>query len=141
MHPVITASVPVLEPPGWAIAQRGLFDLLDQVWRRFDRDFTGPDGRLTYRRRLSTRDGVDDFYETFFNWPQLHLLGGADDLLAASERHWAGVTRQLTELGMPTTSSSAAMTGSTRARACCCARPAHPGSVPRRAVPAVKGLP
>ncbi|GAA4628191.1 hypothetical protein GCM10023196_043550 [Actinoallomurus vinaceus] len=100
MLPVITASVPVLEPPGWAIAQRGLFDLLDHAWRRFAHDFTGPDGRLLYNGRLTSRDGVDDFYETFFNWPQLYLLGGADDLLAASERHWHGVTRQLTELGM-----------------------------------------
>jgi hypothetical protein len=100
MHPVITASVPLLEPPGWAIAQRQLFDLLDHAWRRFARDFTGPDGRLLYHGRLTSRDGVDDFYEAFFNWPQLYLLGGADDLLAASERHWEGVTRQLTELGM-----------------------------------------
>jgi hypothetical protein len=100
MHPTITASVPLLEPPGWAIAQRGLFDLLDHAWRRFDRDFTGPDGRLNYRGRLTSRDGADDLYETFFNWPQLYLLGGADDLLAAAERHWEGVTRQLTELGM-----------------------------------------
>jgi hypothetical protein len=97
---VITASVPVLEPPGWAVAQRGLFDLLDAAWRRFERDFTGPDGRLVYDGRLSTRDGADDFYEAFFNWPQLYLLGGADDLLPAAERHWAGVTRQLTELGL-----------------------------------------
>src|SRR5262249_10073910 len=36
----------------------------------------------------------------FFNWPQLYLLGGADDLLFASERHWEGVTAQLTGLGM-----------------------------------------
>jgi len=100
MHPVITASVPLLEPPGWALAQRQLFDLLDQAWRRFERDFTAPDGRLNYRGPLTSRDGVDDFYETFFNWPQLYLLGGADDLLAASERHWEGVTRQLSELGM-----------------------------------------
>ena len=100
MHPVITASVPLLEPPAWAIAQRGLFDLLDQAWRQFARDYTGPDGRLSYRDRLTSRDGVDDFYESFFNWPQLYLLGGADDLLAESERHWHGVTRQLTELGM-----------------------------------------
>ena len=100
MEPVITASVPLLEPPGWAIAQRQLFDLLDDAWRRFARDFTGPDGRLKYNGRLTTRDGVDDFYEVFFNWPQLYLLGGADDLLAESERHWEGVTRQLTELGM-----------------------------------------
>jgi hypothetical protein len=100
MPPAITASVPLLEPPGWAVAQRDLFDLLDHAWRRFERDFTGLDGRLAYHGWLSTRDGVDDFYETFFNWPQLYLLGGADDLLAASEQHWEGVTRQLTELGM-----------------------------------------
>ncbi|MFG1642889.1 hypothetical protein ACGFMK_21580 [Amycolatopsis sp. NPDC049252] len=100
MPPVITASVPLLEPPGWAIAQRALFTLLDEAWRRFARDFTGPDGRLRYEGELTTRDGVDDFYETFFNWPQLYLLGGAGDLLAESEHHWEGVTRQLTELGM-----------------------------------------
>jgi len=100
MHPVITASVPLLEPPAWAIAQRDLFTLLDHAWRRFERDFTGPDGELNYQDRLTSRDGVDDFYETFFNWPQLYLLGGADDLLPASERHWEGVTRQLTRLGM-----------------------------------------
>lgn len=100
IHPVITASVPLLEPPQWAIAQRELFHLLDHAWRRFERDFTGPDGRLNYRDGLTSRDGGDDFYETFFNWPQLYLLGGADDLLAASERHWEGVTNQLTELGM-----------------------------------------
>ncbi|WP_406416502.1 hypothetical protein OH809_38720 [Streptomyces sp. NBC_00873] len=98
--PEVNATVPLLEPPGWAVAQRALFDLLDHAWRRFARDFTGPDGRLNYNGRLTTRDGVDDFYEVFFNWPQLYLLGGADDLLAASEKHWEGVTRQLTDLGM-----------------------------------------
>ncbi|WP_255948388.1 hypothetical protein [Streptomyces odontomachi] len=100
MHPVITASVPLLEPPGWATAQRDLFDLLDYAWRRFADDFTEPDGRLRYGGELSSRDGADDFYEVFFNWPQLYLLGGHDDLLGQSERHWEGVTRQLTELGM-----------------------------------------
>jgi hypothetical protein len=99
-HVDIAASVPLLEPPGWALAERELFDLLDHAWRRFAREFTGPDGRLNYWHTLTSRDGVDDFYETFFNWPQLYLLGGADDLLAESERHWEGVTTQLTELGM-----------------------------------------
>src|ERR1700722_15966549 len=98
--PVITASVPLLEPPGWALAERQLFELLDHAWRRFAREFTGPDGRVRYGHAITSRDGVDDFYETFFNWPQLYLLGGADDLLAESERHWEGVTAQLTDLGM-----------------------------------------
>jgi hypothetical protein len=99
-HASIAASVPLLEPPGWVLAERQLFDLLDHAWRRFARDFTGPDGRLTYRHALTSRDGADDFYEAFFNWPQLYLLGGADDLLAQAERHWEGVTAQLTDLGM-----------------------------------------
>jgi hypothetical protein len=99
-HADITASVPLLEPPSWALAERELLDLLDHAWRRFSRDFTGPDGRLNYHGSLTSRDGVDDFYEVFFNWPQLYLLGGADDLLAAAGRHWTGVTAQLTELGM-----------------------------------------
>src|SRR5688572_18760736 len=64
--PEIEAGVPLLEPPGWAVAQRSLFDLLDHAWRRFARDFTGPDGRLNYSGPLTTRDGVDDFYEVFF---------------------------------------------------------------------------
>ena len=98
--PAVTASVPLLEPPGWALAERELFDLLDHGWRRFARQFTGADGRLRYGHEITSRDGADDFYETFFNWPQLYLLGGADDLLAESERHWEGVTAQLTELGM-----------------------------------------
>jgi hypothetical protein len=100
MHLLIKATVPLLEPPGWAVAQRELFDLLDHAWRRFEHDYTEPDGGLTYRGRLSTRDGVDDFYEVFFNWPQLYLLGGAEDLLASAERHWEGITAQLTRLGM-----------------------------------------
>ncbi len=74
MPPVITASVPLLEPPDWAIAQRQLFTLLDHAWRQFEDDFTGPDWRLNYGGPLTSRDGVDDFYETFFNWPQLYLL-------------------------------------------------------------------
>src|SRR6185437_8914316 len=34
------------------------------------------------------------------NWPQLYLLGGADDLLPQAELHWEGVTAQLTALGL-----------------------------------------
>lgn len=45
------------------------------------------------------RDGVDDFYEPFFNWPALYRLGGADDLLTAAKRHWEGITSQMTAFG------------------------------------------
>ncbi|MFI7133515.1 hypothetical protein ACIBQ1_48120 [Nonomuraea sp. NPDC050153] len=97
---VVKASVPVLDPPAWALAQRALLDLLDSGWRLFSDRYTRPDGALRYSGRLSSRDGADDFFEPFFNWPQLYLLGGADDLLDRSARHWHGVVGQMTGLGM-----------------------------------------
>lgn len=92
-------GVPLREAPRWAVLERELLRVLDGAWREFAARFTLDDGRLRYRGRMYGRDGVDDFYEAFFNWPALYRLGGADDLLAASKHHWEGVTRQLTEVG------------------------------------------
>lgn len=95
----IRATVPLRGAPAWAVLERHLFDLLDAGWREFERYYCEPDGRLRYSGGMYDRDGVDDFYEPFFNWPVLYRLGGADDLLAASKRHWEGVTAQMTEFG------------------------------------------
>ncbi|GIH19505.1 hypothetical protein [Rugosimonospora africana] len=104
LWPTIEATLPCPAPPTWAVLQRRLFTVLDRAWRAFADRYTEGDGRLVFRGRLGVppddRDGVDDFYEPFFNWPLLYLLGGDDDLLAAAKRHWRGVTAQLTELGM-----------------------------------------
>ena len=91
--------------PAWAAAERELLDELDSAWRTFARRYTRADGSLVYAAGelgggADERDGVDDFYESFFNWPALYLLGGADDLLPAAKRHWEGITAQLTGLGM-----------------------------------------
>jgi hypothetical protein len=95
----VTATVPVIEPPTWAVLQRQLFATLDRAWREFEATYCEPDGRLRYAGRMFGRDGADDFYEPFFNWPILYLLGGSPDILAAAKKHWEGVTAQLTELG------------------------------------------
>ena len=92
---MITASTPLTDVPRWAFLQRELFALLDRAWRRFEELYCAPDGSLVYDGKTFGRDGVDDFYEPFFNWPMLYLLGGADDLLDACKRHWEGVTEQL----------------------------------------------
>ncbi|WP_326570033.1 hypothetical protein OIE69_01090 [Actinacidiphila glaucinigra] len=97
---VITATSPTGPPPAWAVLQRRLFDDLDIAWRAFRDRYTEADGRLCHEGTIEDRDGADDFYEAFFNWPALYLLGGADDLLPAVKRHWEGVTAQLTELGL-----------------------------------------
>ncbi|MFI1966429.1 hypothetical protein ACH429_20355 [Streptomyces pathocidini] len=97
--PRVTATVPLGTPPAWAVLQRRLFDALDQAWRAFAGRYCEPDGRLRYGGPAASRDGADDFYEAFFNWPVLYQLGGADDLLDACKHYWTGVTAQLTELG------------------------------------------
>lgn len=97
---VVRATVPVTSAPRWAKAQRSLFALLDEAWPIFENAFCAPDGSIRYSGRLSSRDGGDDFFETFFNWPAYYLLGGSAAILPASQRHWSGVTDQLTRLGI-----------------------------------------
>jgi hypothetical protein len=99
---VVEATTPIGGPPRWAVLQRELFDLLDAGWRRFEQLYCADDGSLVFHGRTFGRDGVDDFYEPFFNWPALYVLGGADDLLDACKRHWRGVTAQLGERGLLT---------------------------------------
>ncbi|GAA4213158.1 hypothetical protein GCM10022220_37790 [Actinocatenispora rupis] len=95
---------PVTTPPVWATLERELFARQDKAWRAFAEKYTEGDGRLVFRdmlgRGTDDRDGVDDFYEPFFTWPTLYLLGGGVDVLTAAYRHWRGVTAQLTEMGM-----------------------------------------
>lgn len=88
--------------PAWAVLQRQLFSSIETAWRQFSERYTEPDGRLRYQGRFEDRDGVDDLYEPFFNWPAFYSLGGSDDVLAAAKHHWSGVTAQLTEAGMLT---------------------------------------
>ncbi len=97
---LVVATVPLTSTPRWATAQRALFALLDEAWPIFEKAFCLPDGSIRYHGRLSSRDGGDDFFETFFNWPAYYLLGGSAEILTASTRHWAAVTRQLAGLGI-----------------------------------------
>jgi hypothetical protein len=90
------------QPPRWAVRQRDLFRLLDRAWRRFEELYCAPDGSLVFDGRTFGRDGADDFYEPFFNWPALYRLGGAGDLLDACKRHWTGVSAQLSARGLLT---------------------------------------
>ncbi|MFF0740217.1 hypothetical protein ACFYVL_07430 [Streptomyces sp. NPDC004111] len=102
--PLLRATRDTAETPRWAVLQRELLARQDKAWRLFTDRYTEGDGRLVFRDTLGVgpdgRDGVDDFYEPFFNWPTLYVLGGSADLLGAARRHWHGVSAQLTEMGM-----------------------------------------
>ncbi|MFD6176814.1 MULTISPECIES: hypothetical protein [unclassified Isoptericola] len=90
------------EVPAWAVLERRLFDATEEAWRLFSARYTGPDGRILHAGGFEHRDGVDDLYEPFFNWPAFYALGGSDEILAAAKHHFEGVTAQLTEAGMLT---------------------------------------
>lgn len=94
---------PMAAVPAWAVLERRLFDAVEESWPAFASKFTEADGRLRFERDFgATRDGVDDFYEAFFNWPAFYSLGGSREILDAAKHHWAGVTAQLAEGGMLT---------------------------------------
>ncbi|WP_309128141.1 hypothetical protein [Microbacterium sp.] len=93
---------PLRSIPAWAVLQRRLFDEIEEARRVFRDRYTLQDGRLRGVAEFIDRDGVDDLYEPFFNWPAFYLLGGDDQALSDAKRHWEGVTAQLAEAGMLT---------------------------------------
>jgi len=97
--PWVEASRPIAEMPAWAIYERALFDALDHAASSYESHYCEDDGSLRYPGELPDRDGVDDFYEAFSNFPLLYLLGGSCELLSSAEHHWEAITRQLDAMG------------------------------------------
>ncbi len=96
----IEANIPLVDAPAWAVLERRLFDVMEQAVQPFLDKYTHPDGRLIWRTGPHPgRDGADDFYESFYNWPLLYLLGGSDRMLDLGQRQWEATTRLLEELG------------------------------------------
>ena len=96
----VRVAIPMGSVPAWAVLERRLFDVIEEAWPAFSERYCEPDGRLRLGRTMVGRDGADDFYEAFFNWPAFYSLGGSPEILEASKHHWRGVTAQLTEYGM-----------------------------------------
>jgi hypothetical protein len=104
-HSIITIEATVPSGiPAWALAQRKLIEVMSQSVYPFLAKYTREDGTLIWgddnQDSYQSRDGADDFYESFYNWALLYLLGGEDHLLELAHRQWEAVTRQLTKLGL-----------------------------------------
>ena len=96
----IKATVPLTEAPAWAALERQLIKVMEEATQPFLDKYTHPDGRLIWRSGdRHSRDGADDFYESFYNWPLLYLLGGADHLLEMGQRQWDATTLLMEEYG------------------------------------------
>ena len=94
----IIADVPIADPPTWAVWERLLLNAAGASAHPFLEHFTRNDGEFIWDDAWGG-GSPDDFYEPFFNWPLVYLMGGADHLLSLAERQWEAVTRQLTRLG------------------------------------------
>ena len=100
----ITATLPLLDPPAWAVLERRLIDAMNASVKTYLERYTHADGprqhELIWRDSIGSRDGADDFYEAFYNWPLLYLLGGSDELLPLAHQQWDAVTTQLARMDM-----------------------------------------
>ena len=86
-------------PPEWALWQRQLLQQLYPAALEFVRKYTRADGTLIWRKEWPGMDGSDDGYESFYNFPLYHALGGPKEIDELSRRLWDAVTRQFTAYG------------------------------------------
>lgn len=100
----VTASQSSVPLPAWAYQQRSLLEFLSQAADIYEARYADERGWLIWRNHwdqgFQNRDGVDDFYEAFYNFPVVYLLGGDDKFIQLAKKHWSGITEQLTALGM-----------------------------------------
>ncbi len=87
------------EAPTWALYQRHILNQLYPAAQALVEKYTREDGTLIWRDSWPGMDGSDDGYESFYNFPLLYVLGGAEELVPLSEKLWDAVTRQFTGYG------------------------------------------
>ena len=73
-------AVQKVEPPAWALWERRIIDICNQVGVAFVEHYTHPDGTLIWRDNWPGMDGSDDAYESFWTFPLFYLLGGSEKI-------------------------------------------------------------
>ncbi len=97
MNPIV-ANVPLAELLSWAVWQRRMLDSIDQSVQPYLDHFTRENGEFIWQDEWGG-GSPDDYFEPFFNWPLVYLMGGGKHLLSLAERQFEAVTGQLMRLG------------------------------------------
>src|SRR5689334_4638397 len=86
-----------MAPPAWATLERKL--LADQVpaCREFDEKYYDARGYVQCVLRWGANDGPDDAFENLAGWPEVHALGGSDEVLRLTLQGVEGMLRQYSE--------------------------------------------
>ena len=82
--------------PRWAVLQRTLLAANLPACREFFAKYFDRRGYLQCFVRWGANDGPDDAFENFNRWPELHALGGSDDVLRMYLTGHEGLLRQYT---------------------------------------------
>ncbi len=93
----ITADVPIDQPPSWALWQRRLFDSVEATAQPYLDHFTRDNGEFIWQDEWGG-GSPDDYFEPYFNWPLVYLMGGDRRLLTLAQRQFEAVTGQLMRL-------------------------------------------
>ena len=86
-----------MDPPRWAVLERQLLSANVPACREFFDKYFDDRGYLQCFVRWGANDGPDDAFENFNQWPELHALGAADDILQMYTKGHEGLIKQYTE--------------------------------------------
>jgi hypothetical protein len=85
-----------MAPPAWALLEREVLRANEAACRQFFARYFDDRGHLQCVERWGGDDGPDDAIENLNDWPILHALGAADDVLAMVKKAWEGHLEQYT---------------------------------------------
>src|SRR5689334_11133371 len=90
---IIESNVP-MAPPGWAVLERKLLEVMSEAALKYTEHYTRSGGTLIWKTEGGA--SVDDLFESFYNFPLLYALGGSEKLRDLSFKQWNAMARQLT---------------------------------------------
>lgn len=83
--------------PEWALLQRELLRSASMAAKVYYEHYFDERGYLLTDLRWGANDGPDDAIENVNRWPQLHALGGSDQILDMYKKVYEGHVRQMSE--------------------------------------------
>jgi len=92
---VIAIDAP-MEGPAWARLERQVLDTSTPALIEFYRKYYDSRGYVQCVLRWGADDGPDDAFENFAGWPELHALGGGDEVLRLYLKGHDGMIQQYT---------------------------------------------
>ena len=86
-----------MDAPEWARLERQLLDAQTPAISEFYHKYYDSRGYVQCVLRWGADDGPDDAFENMAGWPELHALGGDDEVLRLYTQGLDGMLRQYTE--------------------------------------------